>query len=309
MPSTRGFGFKNRNFGGFSPGKRSQKPFLDCGGQGCCIISDKIMPLNPDNEWEKFGKLDPYFGVFTDNLSEEQIIEFFDSGENQLELFLRIIKQHLDPNFTIINALDFGCGVGRVLIPLARISSFVLGIDISDSMLKKAEKNCQVRNIKNVSLIKNKNHLSNISQTFNFIHSYLVFQHIPPNIGYILTERLIALLEDNGIGVLTYTYAKKISMPFVFINWLRHKSKLVNGLINTLKKREFNYPAMQMNNYNLNKLFAILYANRCYNLFLKFTYHAGYYGVIIFFNKSAYDDSPVKFLLTGHPHPLQQPFG
>ena len=96
------------------------------------------MPLNPDNEWEKFGKLDPYFGVFTDNLSEEQIIEFFDSGENQLELFLRIIKQHLDPNFTIINALDFGCGVGRVLIPLARISSFVLGIDISDSMLKKS---------------------------------------------------------------------------------------------------------------------------------------------------------------------------
>ena len=34
------FGFKNRNFGGFSPGQRSQKPFLDYGGQGCCIISN-----------------------------------------------------------------------------------------------------------------------------------------------------------------------------------------------------------------------------------------------------------------------------
>lgn len=39
---TRGFGFKSRNFGGCFPGKRSQKPFLDCGGQGCLIISGKI---------------------------------------------------------------------------------------------------------------------------------------------------------------------------------------------------------------------------------------------------------------------------
>jgi hypothetical protein len=38
-PSTKGFGFKNRKFGGFSPGKRSPKPFLDYGGQGGCIIS------------------------------------------------------------------------------------------------------------------------------------------------------------------------------------------------------------------------------------------------------------------------------
>jgi hypothetical protein len=40
MASTRGFGFKNINFGGFFPGKRSPKPFFDCGGQGCRIISD-----------------------------------------------------------------------------------------------------------------------------------------------------------------------------------------------------------------------------------------------------------------------------
>jgi hypothetical protein len=41
MASTREFGLKNRIFGGFFPGKRCQKPFLDCGGQGCCIISDE----------------------------------------------------------------------------------------------------------------------------------------------------------------------------------------------------------------------------------------------------------------------------
>jgi hypothetical protein len=38
MASKRGFGFKNRSLGGFFPGKRPQKVFLDCGGQGCCCI-------------------------------------------------------------------------------------------------------------------------------------------------------------------------------------------------------------------------------------------------------------------------------
>ena len=47
IPSLKGIGFKNRNFGGFFPGERPQKAFLGCGGQGCCIISvDKIMEKN-----------------------------------------------------------------------------------------------------------------------------------------------------------------------------------------------------------------------------------------------------------------------
>ena len=39
MTSLRVFGFKNRNFAGFSSGIEILKPFFDCGGQGCRIIS------------------------------------------------------------------------------------------------------------------------------------------------------------------------------------------------------------------------------------------------------------------------------
>ena len=38
MAPTRGFGFKNKNSGGFSPGQEAQKTKLDCGGQACRII-------------------------------------------------------------------------------------------------------------------------------------------------------------------------------------------------------------------------------------------------------------------------------
>jgi len=39
MTSLRVFGFKNRNFAGFSSGIEILKAFFDCGGQGCRIIS------------------------------------------------------------------------------------------------------------------------------------------------------------------------------------------------------------------------------------------------------------------------------
>ena len=39
MASKRGFSFKNRNFGGISPGQEAPKTFLDRGVHGCRIIS------------------------------------------------------------------------------------------------------------------------------------------------------------------------------------------------------------------------------------------------------------------------------
>ena len=39
MKSLRVFGFNNRNLAGFSSGLEILKPFFDCGGQGCRIIS------------------------------------------------------------------------------------------------------------------------------------------------------------------------------------------------------------------------------------------------------------------------------
>jgi hypothetical protein len=42
MPLLRGIGFENRNLGGFFLGKEVKKPFLDCGDQGCRIISDNL---------------------------------------------------------------------------------------------------------------------------------------------------------------------------------------------------------------------------------------------------------------------------
>src|SRR5436190_21944086 len=104
--------------------------------------------MSTDDEWEDWGLRDPYYGVLTDdklrrrNLTDEALDQFFRSGKDDIEHLLHIASTRIDPAFTPQRALNFGCGVGRLLIPLAGIAEEVVGLDVSESMLKEARKNC-----------------------------------------------------------------------------------------------------------------------------------------------------------------------
>ena len=106
------------------------------------------MPINnSDRDWELFGKTDPYYAVLTapefhGQLSAAARAKFFGLGEEHIETMLSIIRERLDPAFAPRHALDFGCGVGRLLIPLGRRCDEVTGVDISSSMLAEARRNC-----------------------------------------------------------------------------------------------------------------------------------------------------------------------
>jgi 2-polyprenyl-3-methyl-5-hydroxy-6-metoxy-1,4-benzoquinol methylase len=99
-----------------------------------------------DRSWEQYGKQDPYFGVCTDlkykkgNLNEESLHDFFTTGEDHIEEVLSKLKNYF-PSADINSfkqVLDFGCGTGRLLIPLAHRFQNVTGIDISPGMLAEA---------------------------------------------------------------------------------------------------------------------------------------------------------------------------
>ena len=52
-----------------------------------------------DTEWEKFGKDDPYFGVWSDarfleeNLGDDARAEFFESGKLHMREIMRRVKE------------------------------------------------------------------------------------------------------------------------------------------------------------------------------------------------------------------------
>ena len=249
-----------------------------------------MFKIDTDKEWEKYGRNDPYFGVITyekfknTNLTEENREEFFKSGVIYIDKMIQTIRKHIEPTFTIKEALDFGCGVGRLVIPLADVAKNVTGVDVSDSMLKEAKKNCNAQSIKNVVLFKSDDALSLLKGKYNFIHSFIVFQHIPVKRGESIFKNLIAHLEDEGVCVIHVTYAKDSTIKKL-VALIKSFIPLAKNFINLFKGRDFFAPQMQMNSYDLNKLLLIIQNANISEFYAEFTNHAGELGVILFFRK------------------------
>jgi SAM-dependent methyltransferase len=249
---------------------------------------------NSDLDWELFAKIDPYYAVATKDqyhkskLDDETIAQFFESGKEQVDQVLRIIDAHLVPGFRPQRALEFGCGVGRLVVPLGTLCQSVVGVDVSASMLAEAKKNCEMNRLSNVQLIRGDDELTRVpSGPFDFIISHVVFQHIPVQRGLRIAELLIDRLQEGGIGVLHFAYETEKSKVRRLIPWARKMIPFVHHMFNLLEGKQFSYPLMQGNRYSLNSILRLLQAKRCDSLYIRFTSYPGNYGVILFFQKVA----------------------
>ena len=252
--------------------------------------------MSTDREWEKWGKRDPYFGVLTHdkfrahNITEEAKKEFFDSGQRHISHVMDVCRRHLDHDFIPGRALDFGCGTGRLILPLAGIAEHVVGLDVSDSMLEEASKNCKVNSVENVTLLKSDDNLSHLDGRFDFIHSVIVFQHIAVQRGTFIFRKLLAHLEYEGICAVQFTYSntgfrENCGLPRAEV--IRKPLRNMNRLIKRTVVPKFlsRDPEMQMNLYNLNKLLFIVQSEGVKKLHVEFTDHGGKLGVFLFFQK------------------------
>ena len=243
-----------------------------------------------DEQWELFGKQEPYFGVLADEkyLSKNITIEdkklFFKSGLNYLDNVIKNIRTYYDEKFVIKTALDFGCGVGRIVIPLSRNAEHVIGIDISEFMIKESKKNCKEQSIDNAEFIISKDDLLTFNNKFSFLHSFIVFQHIHPKRGLRIFRNLIRNLEKKGVGVVHFTYSRDNYTKYI-IHFLKNKIPLFSNIINLIKKRNFYYPQMEMFVYDLNKISIILKKNNIKEFYREYTNHGGVLGVNIYFKK------------------------
>lgn len=236
-----------------------------------------------DSAWTKIGRKNPYFGVLSHNRFDDgsEREAFFESGAAHIERVFATARE-LVPTFVPRRALDFGCGVGRLVIPLARRADEVVGIDVSPGMLIEAKRNCSDLGARNVSFCRSP---SELSGTFDFVHSFIVFQHIPVSHGLKLAQQLLDHLADDGVGALHFTY--HYSGP----KWRRGVYQLrkwipgVNLISNIVRGRAARYPHVQMNAYPLDKLFALLQARGCHCVLTRFSNHDGHQGVMLFFQR------------------------
>ena len=151
-------------------------------------------------------------------------------------------------------------------------------------MIKESKKNCNEQSIYNVKFIISDDNLPALKNKFNFLHSFIVFQHILPRRGLQIFKNLIKNLENEGIGVVHFTYARDNYQKYI-IHFFKNKIPFLSNIINLIKKRDFFYPQMEMFVYDLNKISFILKESNMKEFFREYTNHGGVLGVYIYFKK------------------------
>lgn len=167
-----------------------------------------------DGDWERVARDDPYWGVLSRDeyrkaaVDAERLAQFMATGEEFVANLLALARKHLDPGFAPKRAFDFGCGVGRLLIPLARRVEEAVGADVAPAMLALCERHAKQAGVSNVTLVASDDRLERVGGGFDLVNSFIVLQHIPPARGYGLIQALVDRLATGGIGSIQVTYAK-----------------------------------------------------------------------------------------------------
>lgn len=250
--------------------------------------------MGTDEDWQAWGERDPYYGVLTHEqfrrarLTPESLEAFFRSGREELDQVLAACRRHLG-EFSTQRSLDFGCGVGRTLLPLAAISQQCVGVDISEAMRAQAAANCLKAGHANVRLVKGLAELGPAAGGFSFIHSYIVLQHLDPVRALTIIRELLARLDPGGCAALHVLFARaRHQESFGTQPPLRHCARALARPLEQLARRlRGREPEMQMNLCDMNRLLFIAHQQGIRGAGLEFTDHAGNLGAIVFLRRES----------------------
>jgi len=150
--------------------------------------------------WEELGRSDPFWAILSDpdkRAGGWDPVEFFATGEVEIAGVLDEIESETGPS-PRRHALDFGCGAGRLSQALGDRFEQVTGVDIAASMIELARKfnrhGSRVRYIlneqPNLSLFDD--------DSFDWIYTSLVLQHMAPEYAKGYLREMIRVLAPGG---------------------------------------------------------------------------------------------------------------
>ena len=188
-----------------------------------------------------------YYVSSYQSYDDQDLGEFWKWGEILAERFL---KESNIPFTGAENVLEIGCGVGRMTRYFARRFNEVHGIDVSEEMIKHASENLDES--ENVTL-----HVGNGcdldcfgDDSFDFVFSYITFQHIPNvvitlnyirEVGRVLRNGGHFYFQVNNTSLGIQSRLRLRSRIRSFVNQFQNKRKLVNATASG--PRDLDHPA------------------------------------------------------------------
>ena len=168
------------------------------------------------NQWNNFAKTNPYYYIDTNFKGES--FEFWQRGIQQADLIMKNITKTLPQN----TVLDFGCGLGRVLLPMSKYFTTSIGVDVSSEMIKLLNQHAVNQKCTVKSYLTTENWQQH---QYDLIYSVLTFQHIE-NFELIKNyiQQIAKNLNKGGIAYLHFDTRPE--------NWFyKLKNKLPNWLL------------------------------------------------------------------------------
>jgi SAM-dependent methyltransferase len=144
-----------------------------------------------ERRWEALAREDAEFYIWTDPLPGD---DFFSSGARDAERIAAFSARHVA---RWDRAIEMGCGVGRITIPMAARFGSITAVDIAPTMLARLAAHCEARGITTVRGALARHDWER--EAVDFAYSRIVFQHIPS--WAIIDEyfrRIAAALRPGG---------------------------------------------------------------------------------------------------------------
>ena len=157
--------------------------------------------------WEDAARTDPLWTVLSDPAKRNRawdLNEFFETGRRDISRVWRELRTlgHPQPSG---DALDFGCGVGRLTQALAPSFQRVTGVDISPTMIRLAERLNRFPDRVHYRLNTRADLLLLPAASLDFVYSDIALQHIPPDQSRAYIAEFLRVLRPGGLSVFQLT--------------------------------------------------------------------------------------------------------
>lgn len=131
------------------------------------------------DRWEKFAREAPEYYIFTERQpaglsAAERRRLFFASGESDVTESLARIQEE---RHGWGRAVEIGCGIGRLTLPLARRFAEVRAVDVAPTMLALLRGNAEMAKLSNISPFLPGDGWDE-GPGLDYVYSFIVFQHI-----------------------------------------------------------------------------------------------------------------------------------
>lgn len=142
--------------------------------------------------WDQAARDNAQYSVVT--IPGQSVEEFFASGEAEVEWVLnRLDTMGVESGREL--ALDFGCGLGRLSVALAKHYNHVVGLDVSGEMIARAKQASGVRYVRADTL----EGLS--ARSYDLVYTNITLQHMPGWLQQQYVTDFYRLVRANGVVV------------------------------------------------------------------------------------------------------------